>query len=115
MERTCGRSTSRTQTMKILLCTLAAGAALALASPAHADLALAKAKGCTACHDVSKKLVGPAYSEVAKKNKGDKEAVEKLAQSVIKGSSGKYGPVPMPPNKVTEEEAKKLAAWVMTL
>ena len=94
---------------------LTLGLGVIVMSPAHADLALAKAKGCTACPDVATKLVGPAYSEVAKKNKGDKEAVEKLAQSVIKGSSGKYGPVPMPPNKVTEDEAKKLAAWVMTL
>ena len=94
---------------------LAIACAVSAAFPAHADLALAKAKGCTACHDVAKKLVGPAYSEVAKKNKGDKEAVTRLAQSVIKGSSGKYGPVPMPPNKVTEEEARTLAAWVLTL
>jgi cytochrome c len=100
--------------MKAIYAFTLAFAAIA-AAPAHADLALAKAKGCTACHDINKKLLGPAYTEVAKKNKGDPKAVEKLAQSVVKGSQGKYGPVPMPPNKVTEEEAKKLAAWVLTL
>ena len=93
----------------------AALAALCAPLPAAADLALAKAKGCTACHDVSKKLVGPAYAEVAKKNKGNAGAAAALAQSVLKGSSGKYGPVPMPPNKVTEEEANKLVAWILTL
>ena len=89
--------------------------ALFAATPAAADLALAKNKGCTACHDVSKKMIGPAYNEVAKKNKGDKEAAAKLTQSILKGSSGKYGPIPMPPNKVSEDEAKKLAAWILAL
>ena len=97
------------------ICVLAIGLGVIAATPASADLALAKARGCTACHDVAKKMIGPAYSEVAKKNKGDKEAVAKLSQSVLKGSSGKYGPIPMPPNKVTEDEAKKLAAWILTL
>jgi cytochrome c len=88
---------------------------LAAAAPASADLALAKAKGCTACHDVSKKVIGPPYSEVAKKYKADKEAAAKLQASVLKGSTGKWGAVPMPPNKLTDDEAKKLVAWVLSL
>lgn len=94
---------------------LAASLGLLAAFPAAADEALAKAKGCTACHSVKTKLVGPAYAEVAKKYKADKEAPGKLAASILKGSSGKFGPVPMPPNKVTEDEAKKLAEWVLSL
>jgi cytochrome c len=98
---------------KIMLMTalvaVAAGAPLA-----QADEALAKAKGCTACHDVVKKGVGPAYAEVAKKYKADKDAPAKLATSVVKGSQGKWGPVPMPANKVTDDEAKKLVAWVLS-
>ena len=90
-------------------------ALLAAAAPAAADEALAKGKGCTACHDVKKKLVGPAYADVAKKYKGDAKAKETMVNSILKGSQGKYGPVPMPPNKVTEDEAKKLAAWVLGL
>jgi cytochrome c len=91
-------------------------AALALiAAPAAADEALAKAKGCTACHDVKKKLVGPAYADVAKKYKGDAKASDTMAASILKGSAGKWGQVPMPPNKVTEEEARKLAGWILTL
>lgn len=101
------------KTMKAAV--LAASLALLAAAPASADEALAKAKGCTACHAVKTKLVGPAYAEVAKKYKPDKEAPGKLVTSIIKGSSGKFGPIPMPPNKVTEEEAKKLAAWVLSL
>jgi cytochrome c len=88
---------------------------LAAAAPAAADEAMAKAKGCTACHDVKKKLVGPAYADVAKKYKADKGGSATMVGSILKGSQGKYGPVPMPPNKVTEDEAKKLAAWILTL
>ena len=100
--------------MKIIY-PLALAFAVIAASPAYADEALAKAKGCTACHDVKKKLIGPAYAEVANKYKADKEAPAKMHQSIVKGSSGKWGPVPMPPNKVTDDEAKKLAAWILAL
>ena len=90
-------------------------ALLAAAAPAAADEALAKSKGCTACHDVKKKLVGPAYADVAKKYKGDAKGQATMVESILKGSQGKYGPVPMPPNKVGEEEARKLAAWIGAL
>jgi cytochrome c len=84
--------------------------------PAMADLALATAKNCMACHAVDKKLVGPAYKEVAAKYAGQKDAADKLAVKIIKGGAGVRGPVPMPANaQVHEAEAKKLAAWVLTL
>ena len=90
-------------------------ALLGAALPASADEALAKAKGCTACHDVKKKLIGPAYADVAKKYKADKGGQATMVSSILKGSTGKYGPIPMPANKVTEDEAKKLAAWIGSL
>ena len=75
--------------MKKSLITLALGAsALLSAVPAFADLALATSKNCMACHAVDKKLVGPAYKDVAAKYKGDKTAVDKLATKIIKGGSG---------------------------
>lgn len=98
---------------KVLLAAVALAAA-AFSSPALADEALAKDKACTACHAVGKKLVGPDYAEVAKKYKGDKDASAKMVASILKGSTGKWGQIPMPPNKVTEDEAKKLAAWVLS-
>ncbi len=94
------------------------GALLCLAAgPAAADAGFdfAKTKGCTACHDVTKKVIGPPYAEVAKKYKGQADAQDKLVGSILKGSSGKWGAIPMPPNKVTDEDAKKLAAWVLSL
>ena len=94
---------------------LATFAATALCMPTWADLALATSKNCMACHAVDKKLVGPSYKDVAAKYKADKSAVDKLAAKIIKGGSGAWGAVPMPANpQVSEVEAKKLAAWVMT-
>jgi cytochrome c len=99
--------------MKRALFALAALAALS--APALADQALATAKNCMACHALDKKLVGPAYREVAAKYAGQKDAVDRLAAKIMKGGAGVWGPVPMPANaQVNEAEAKKLAAWVMT-
>jgi cytochrome c len=90
--------------------------AVTVATPAFADLALATSKNCLACHAVDKKLVGPAYKDVAAKYASDKGAADKLAAKILKGGSGVWGAIPMPANaQVNEAEAKKLAAWVLTL
>ncbi len=96
---------------------LSTGLVATMASvPALADQALATAKNCMACHAVDKKLVEPSYKEVAAKYAADKSAVDKLASKILKGGSGAWGAVPMPANaQVSEAEAKKLAAWVMTV
>ena len=100
--------------MKRTLITLAM--TLSVAAPAMADLALATSKNCMACHAVDKKLVGPAYKDVAKKYAGDKTAADKLATKIMKGGSGVWGAIPMPANpQVSDAEAKKLASWVMGL
>ncbi len=103
--------------MKKNLIALALCATAALsAAPAFADLALATSKNCMACHSVDKKLVGPAYKDVAAKYKNDKSAADKLAIKVIKGGSGSWGSVPMPANsQVNEAESKKLVAWILSL
>ncbi len=105
--------------MKPRLLTMTAGlafvSALLVAPAAMADEALVKAKGCTACHANDKKMVGPAYKEVAKKYKGDATAPAKLAEKVVKGGQGVWGPVPMPPNKVTDDEAKKMVAYILAM
>lgn len=77
---------------------------------------LAKARNCMACHAVDRKLVGPAYKEVAAKRAGEEGAIATLAEKIQKGGSGVYGPVPMPPNtQVNAEEASQLAQWVLSL
>jgi cytochrome c len=96
--------------------TLFALMAAAACVPAMADLALATSKNCLACHAIDKKVVGPAYKDVAAKYAGQKDVVDKLAAKIMKGGSGVWGPVPMPANtQVNAAEAKKLAAWVLTL
>ena len=94
---------------------IAFASAMLVSPAAMADEALVKAKGCTACHANDKKLVGPAYKEVAKKYKGDAGAAAKMAEKVIKGGQGVWGPIPMPPNKVTEDEAKKMVAYILAM
>ena len=93
----------------LLLCLFSAGSVYAVA-PAD----LAKSKNCFACHATDKKLIGPAYKDVAAKYKGDAGAIAKLAEKIKKGGSGVWGTMPMPPNAVSDAEAKDLAKWVLS-
>jgi len=94
---------------------LATGLAV-LAAPALANEELAKKNACTACHAIDKKLVGPAYKDVAKKYAGDATAEAKLIDKVKKGGVGVWGQVPMPPNaSVKDEDIKTLVKWVLSL
>ncbi|UUZ67739.1 c-type cytochrome [Polaromonas sp. P2-4] len=99
---------------RILFAIASVAACFAVSTPALADLQLATAKNCMACHAVDKKLVGPSYKDVAAKYAGQKDAADKLAAKVIKGGSGVWGPIPMPANaQVSPDEAKKLATWIL--
>lgn len=77
--------------------------------------ALAKASNCMACHAIDKKIVGPAYQDVAKKYKEDKSAEAKLIKKVKEGGSGVWGQIPMPANspKVSDADIKTLVEWVL--
>ena len=99
--------------MKRSLMMLMAVSAL-VSTSAFAQADLAKAKNCMACHAIDKKLVGPAYKDVAAKYAGQKGAEDKLVQKVMKGGAGVWGPVPMPANpQVSEAEARSLVKWVL--
>jgi cytochrome c len=101
--------------MKLML-SLFAAALATTALPAFAQLDLAQKKNCLACHAVDKKVVGPSYKEVAAKYAGQKDAVEKLTQKVVKGGVGAWGQIPMPANpQVTDAEAKQLVTWILGL
>lgn len=103
--------------MKVSMLVLA-GAALLAAGTAQAQdaKALLQKSGCTACHSEDKKLVGPAYKDVAVKYKGDAGAAAKLVEKVKKGGSGVWGPVPMPPNaNVKDDDIKAMVAYVLAL
>ena len=88
---------------------------LGLAGAAHAQADLAKAKNCLACHAVDKKIVGPAYKDVAAKYASDKGAADRLAKKIREGGVGAWGQVPMPANpQVNAAEAASLAKWVLS-
>ena len=104
--------------MRRILCFGLSVAALTLATAASAQSGedLIKKDGCIACHAVDKKIVGPAYNDVAAKYKGDAKAAAYLADKVKKGGSGVWGQVPMPPNtQVSDQDIKTIVAWILTL
>ena len=93
----------------------AAGAAHAALDNAQAE-AMMKKNGCAACHAVDKKIVGPAYVDVAAKYKGNKDAQAMLAKKVKDGGVGVWGQIPMPPNSaVPQGDIDQLVAWILTL
>lgn len=97
---------------------LAAGlAAVAVSGSAMADLDLAKKSGCLACHSVEKKVVGPAWKDVAAKYKGDAGAKAALVAKVKSGGKGVWGPAPMPPYspRVSDANIEKLVDFVLGL
>lgn len=96
------------------LCTLAAALSLQTAL-ADDGLALFQSKSCVACHAVDAKLVGPALKDVAAKNAGVSGAADTLASRIKNGTQGNWGPIPMPANAVSDDEAKQLANWVLSL
>lgn len=100
--------------MKSFAISALVAAGLVASAPAFANKDLATKSGCMACHQVDKKVVGPAYQDVAKKYAGDKGAEAKLIDKVIKGGAGVWGQVPMPPNAaVKPEDVKTLVHWVL--
>lgn len=106
--------------MKALFMALAAAAGLTLAAgtfaaDSKAGEALTKSSGCTACHSVDKKLVGPAFKEVAAKYKNDKGAEAALVKKVKAGGKGAWGEVPMPPNAhVKDDDIKAMVRWILS-
>jgi cytochrome c len=102
--------------IKKLAITAASAALLAMSGVASADQALAQKNACMSCHGVDKKIVGPAFKEVAAKYKGDAGAQANLVEKVKKGGKGVWGQVPMPPSpQVKDEDANKIIAWILSL
>ena len=101
--------------MKRLAAVLAAATMVAAAFPASANEELAKKHACFACHAVDKKLVGPAYKDVAAKYRNDPKAEAKLFEKVKKGGQGVWGQVPMPPNsQVPDADIHALVKWILS-
>jgi cytochrome c len=98
--------------MKRVLVVLALSAVASM--PALANKELATKNACMACHAVEKKILGPAFQDVAKKYAGQKDAVAHLVHSIKAGGSGKWGPIPMPAQAaLNEADTKTLATWIL--
>ncbi len=97
--------------MRKVLILLAAG----LVSVSFADQKLAQQKGCMACHAMNAKKVGPSYADIAKKYADKPDAVDYLAERIKKGGAGVWGSIPMPPQNVSDAEAKQLAKWILSV
>lgn len=86
-----------------------------LSQPVMANKDLAAKSGCMTCHQVDKKLVGPAYQEVATRYKGQSDAVQKLSTKIKAGGKDAWGPVPMPPNpNVNDADISTLVKWILS-
>jgi cytochrome c len=92
---------------------VAAFATIAVGNAFALDEAFTK-HSCTACHAEDKKIVGPAYVDVATKYKTQKDAETYLAKKIKEGSTGVWGPVPMPANgAVPDEDVKKMVKAIL--
>ena len=98
--------------MKSVLISALVAAGVMVSAPAFASKELATKSACLACHTVDKKLVGPAYQDIAKKYKASDEAM--LVAKVKAGGKGVWGQIPMPPNAaVKDEDIKTLVKWIL--
>ncbi len=101
--------------MKFAPLAFALAAAAVVSLPAKASEELAKKNMCMTCHTADKKLVGPAYKEVAAKYASDKAAEAKLFEKVKKGGVGVWGQIPMPPNeKLPDADVRAIVKWILS-
>lgn len=106
------RSSTWLSALALVGAAFAGGAAQAATVDGAAATVLATRNACMACHAVDRRMVGPSYREIATRYKGTDAA--RLAASIRSGSSGKWGPVPMPAQpRLSEADALTLARWIL--
>jgi len=105
--------------MKSIIYSMAVAGLMVAGSAMATDMpALAKSNGCTACHSIDKKIVGPAWMDVSKKYKGDAGAEARLIAKVSKGGGGVWGTTPMPaldPSGKKQDAIKELVQFILAL
>jgi cytochrome c len=92
--------------MRSLICAALLASGLAVAGLAAAQADLAKQSGCTNCHDVATKKVGPPFKDIAAKYKGNAGAEATLVAKVT-------GAKDHPQVKASEDDVKKLVKWIL--
>lgn len=105
--------------MKYIIAGAAMAGLMVAGSAMAADMpALAKKDGCSACHSIDRKMVGPAWMDVSKKYKGDAGAKARLVAKVSKGGSGNWGSMAMPPMDASGQkqgDIKELVDFILAL
>lgn len=102
---------------KVFLSLAVATCAVSTVQAADGEAIVKKAR-CISCHAVDKKLVGPAYKDVAAKYHGDSSAPAKLAKKVREGGSGNWGDIPMmphPADKISDADLAAAIEWILSL
>jgi cytochrome c len=85
------------------------------AAAAPAGYEIAKQNACLGCHTVDRKLVGPAFRDIAAKYKGDTQAAARLAKKVRNGGAGVWGVIPMPSHpRMTYADIHTVVGWVLS-
>lgn len=81
-----------------------------------AVMELARSAGCLTCHSMDTKMAGPSFQDIAARRKGEAGAEDILVEAVKKGSSGIYGPIPMPPSPaVSLEDTRRMVQYILSL
>ncbi len=102
--------------MQLIKTTLVCAALGLAAMSVQASEALADKNACLNCHGVSKKIVGPAFSDIAAKYKDRKDAAAYMTEKIAKGSTGVWGQIPMPGMpQLAADEVKSMVAWILAL
>ena len=92
-----------------------AAAPVIAATTAGQGVALLNQNSCVACHGMTNKIVGPAFSEIMAKYKGDAGAQARLEAKVKNGGSGVWGPIPMPSQAtIKDDDIKTMVRWILT-
>lgn len=92
----------------------AAAFALTFCAAAYASPELARSKNCVACHHAERKMIGPAFKDIAAKYAGDASAPKVLNERVRKGTVGAWGQMPMPPQPdLSPQDADTLVRWIL--
>ena len=69
---------------------------------------------CTSCHQPERKVVGPAFRDIGRRHAGQPDAGKQLAESILRGGNGNWGPVPMPPQPhVNDRDLKIIVDWIL--
>jgi cytochrome c len=99
-----------------LLLALAAAAAHANEPVGDQEgLGLMRKYQCQQCHAIDKNLSGPSLRAIAKHYASDPNARDEVATNILNGSSGAWGPLPMPPVAVSKEDLRVLVDWILSL